>query len=105
MGEFQITIYYLTINVIASYRLALYCFRYNANRRIKMAQGSSLKKTIGIVLMVSGVSLALWGLQMSGTFGSELSRAFTGSDTDEVLTFYILGAASLIIGFFLYSKK
>lgn len=70
-----------------------------------MANGSSLKKTIGIVLMVSGVFLALWGLQMSGSFSSELSRAFTGSDTDEVITLYVSGAASLILGFFLYSKK
>ncbi|MDH3975760.1 MAG: DUF3185 family protein [Deltaproteobacteria bacterium] len=62
-------------------------------------------KLIGIVLLVVGAGLAFWGLQMSGSLGSKITRAISGSDTDKVMFAYIGGAASFASGLFLLLKK
>ena len=62
-------------------------------------------KILSIVLMVLGVGLAFWAFQISGSVGSQLSRTLTGSDTDKVMMFYIGGAASFVVGLYLYIKK
>ena len=62
-------------------------------------------KIIGIVLAVVGVGLAVWGYQLSGGFGSQVTQAVTGSPADKVMIFYIAGAASLVAGLFLLFKK
>jgi hypothetical protein len=49
--------------------------------------------------------LAFWGYQSSGSFGSQVSRAVTGSATDKVMTLYISGAVSLVVGLYLLMKK
>ena len=62
-------------------------------------------KIIGIVLAVAGIGLAIWGYQLSGSVGSQITQAVTGSDTDKVMTLYIAGAVSLVVGLFLFIKK
>jgi hypothetical protein len=62
-------------------------------------------KIIGIVLVVLGIGLAIWGFQLSGSVGSELTQAVTGAETDKVMMFYISGAVSFVVGLFLFSKK
>lgn len=62
-------------------------------------------KIIGIVLVVLGIGLALWGHQLSGSIESQITQAFTGSDTDKVMTFYITGAISFIVGIYLFVKN
>ncbi len=64
----------------------------------------SNKKLIGLLLLVIGVVLILWGVQMYGSFGSELSRAFSGSPTDKTIAAFIVGAVSLVAGLFLVKK-
>ena len=64
-----------------------------------MANGSSSAiKIIGIVLVVIGIGLAFWGYRLSGSLGSQITQALTGSDTDQVMRFYIGGAASFFVG-------
>jgi hypothetical protein len=71
-----------------------------------MANSStSGKKTVSIALIVIGVGLLIWGYQLSGSIGSQISQTVTGSDTDKVMTLYIGGAASLIVGLYLYLKR
>lgn len=71
-----------------------------------MAQGSgSPLKIIGIILLVVGVGLAIWGYQLSGSLGSQISETFTGAETDKVMTLYIAGAASFVAGLYLVMKK
>ena len=71
-----------------------------------MAMGSGTTvKIIAIVLVVSGIGLAIWGYQLSGSVGSQITQAVTGSDTDKVMTFYIAGAASLVVGLYLLIKN
>ncbi len=65
----------------------------------------STMKLAGIALMIVGAGLAIWGYQMSGSIGSQLTRTFTGSDTDKVMIFYIAGAVSLAIGLFIFARK
>ena len=62
-------------------------------------------KIIGIILAVLGIGLAYWGYRMSGSFGSQLNQAFSGSPSDKVMAFYIGGAASFAVGLFLLLKK
>jgi len=71
-----------------------------------MARGSiSTTKIIGIILVVIGAGLALWGYQLSGSVGSQITQAVTGSDTDKVMIFYIAGAVSFVVGIYLFAKK
>ncbi|MBW1815139.1 MAG: DUF3185 family protein [Deltaproteobacteria bacterium] len=55
--------------------------------------------------MVIGVGLAVWGNQLSGSIGSQLSQTFTGSAPDKVILLYIGGAASFVVGLYLYIKN
>lgn len=61
-------------------------------------------KIIGIVLVVIGLGLVIWGYQLSGSVGSRITQAVTGSDTDKVMAFYIAGAACFVVGIFLSRK-
>ena len=71
-----------------------------------MAQGSNfVMKIIGVALVVLGLGLAYWGYQLSGSVESQLTEAFTGSDTDKVMTIYIGGAVSFVVGLFMLVKK
>ncbi len=71
-----------------------------------MAMGSgATMKIIGITLVVIGVSLGFWGYQLSGSVGSQITQAVTGSDTDKVMTLYIAAAVSLVVGIFIFIKK
>lgn len=62
-------------------------------------------KLIGIALIVIGLGLAFWGYQLSGSLGSQLTEAVTGSHTDQVMTRYIGGAASFVVGLYLLIKS
>src|SRR5690242_14932641 len=65
----------------------------------------SQTKIIGIALLVPGLGLGFWGYKESAGFGSQVSRAVTGSDTNKVMTLYIGGAVSLVVGLYLSMKK
>ncbi len=62
-------------------------------------------KIIGIALVGLGVGMAFWGYQLSGSVGSQLTLAVTGSYTDRVMWYYIIGGASFVGGLFLAAKK
>jgi len=62
-------------------------------------------KIISIALLVLGIGLAVWGYQLSGSIGSQVTQAVTGSDTDKVMTFYIAGAVSFFVGLYLFKKN
>lgn len=65
------------------------------------------QRMIGIGLLVIGVILLGWGLNVSESIGSSFSRAFTGSPTNKATGLMIgglvLGAAGAYVLFF--SKK
>lgn len=62
-------------------------------------------KIIGLVLAVVGIGFAVWGYQLSDSVGSQVTQAVTGAHTDKVMTYYIFGAVSFVVGIFLFSKN
>ena len=48
-------------------------------------------KMIGIVLLVVGVALLVWGFDVYGAFGSKLTRAFSGDISNKALALFIFG--------------
>lgn len=71
-----------------------------------MATGSeSTIRVAGIILVVIGVGVAIWGYQLSDSLSSQITQAVTGSDTDKVMTFYIAGAVSFAVGLYLFTKR
>jgi len=66
---------------------------------------TSITKIAGIALLIIGLGLVYWGYQNSGAIGSQISETFTGSPTDKVMSLYISGAASLVVGLYLSFRK
>ena len=62
-------------------------------------------KILGLVCIVLGIGLAIWGYQLSDSVESQLTEVITGADTDKVMIFYITGAISFVVGLFLFIKK
>ena len=62
-------------------------------------------KLLAIILIVLGAALIIWGFNLSGSAANEVSRALTGSSTDQVVYRYIAGAVSLAAGLFLFLRK
>ncbi len=56
------------------------------------------KKSIGIVLIVVGIALAVWGYNIYDSAGSQISRAFSGDTPIEALTGMVGGAICIVIG-------
>ena len=69
------------------------------------ANFGSSGKIIGLILVVLGIGFAVWGFQMSGSVGSQVTQAVTGADNDKVMTYYIFGAISFVVGIYLFLKK
>ncbi|MFY0666250.1 MAG: DUF3185 family protein [Natronospirillum sp.] len=61
-------------------------------------------KVIGLALVVVGAGLGYWGYDLSGSVGSQITQTVTGSETDRVMTYYIAGAASFVVGLYLVLK-
>lgn len=62
-------------------------------------------KIIGLALAVVGIGFAVWAYQLSGSLGSQITQAATGADTDKVMTYYIFGAVSFVVGMYLVRKN
>ena len=57
-----------------------------------------MNKIIFIALLVGGVVLMILGVQATNSFGSDVSRFFTGSPTDKAIWMLIGGIVAAIIG-------
>ena len=68
-------------------------------------KSNMLTKAVGIALAVIGAGIAIYGYQLSGSVGAQLTEAVTGSLTDKVMFYYISGAASIAVGLFLLTRK
>jgi H+/Cl- antiporter ClcA len=60
-----------------------------------------MNKAAGIALLVIGVILTIYGISASESFGSDVSRFFTGKPTDEAMWLLIGGIVAAVVGFFL----
>jgi len=57
-------------------------------------------KFIGIVLIVVGVALVAWGYNIYDSFGSQVSRTFSGDAPVEAWAGMAGGAICIILGIF-----
>ena len=55
-------------------------------------------KSIGIVLIIIGVALALWGYNVYDSVGSQLSRTFSGNAPIEAWAGMVGGVICVVIG-------
>ncbi|MDY0233775.1 MAG: DUF3185 family protein [Sulfurimonas sp.] len=81
-------------------------FQLFKTKEFNMEKGLGIPvRIIGLILIVVGIGFAVWGYQLSGSVGSQVTQAVTGSDTDRVMTYYIIGAVGFIVGIFLLRKS
>jgi hypothetical protein len=57
-----------------------------------------MNKALGIVLVVVGVVLIVYGIDASHSVSNNVSKTFTGAPTDKTLWLLLGGIASAIIG-------
>ena len=57
-----------------------------------------MQKVIGILCLVVGIFLLLWGRRIADSFGSQVQEVFTGAPTDRAMYLYIGGWVLVILG-------
>lgn len=57
-----------------------------------------MNKLVSILLLVGGVVLMVLGINATNSFGSDVSRFFTGSPTDKAIWMLIGGVIAAVIG-------
>jgi len=57
-----------------------------------------MNKIVSLILLVGGVVLIVIGINATNSFGSDVSRFFTGSPTDKAVWTLIGGIVAAIIG-------
>jgi len=63
-----------------------------------MAKGTS--QLIGIILLIAGIALLVWGFNLYGSFGNKLSRAFDGSVDAKTVAVLAGGGLCTLVGLF-----
>jgi hypothetical protein len=64
-----------------------------------------MNRQIGIILLAAGIGLLVWGYNLSDSFSSRFSRAFTGSPTNKASTILIAGGVCTALGIYNLMKK
>jgi len=59
-----------------------------------------MNKGISVALLAVGIMLAIWGINATNSFGSDVSRFFTGSPTNKAVWLLIGGIVLGIVGLF-----
>jgi hypothetical protein len=59
-----------------------------------------MNKGISVALLAVGIMLSIWGVKASDSFGSDVSRFFTGSPTNKAVWLLIGGIVAGIVGLF-----
>jgi len=57
-----------------------------------------MNKGIGLALLAVGIVLIIFGLNAGESFGSDVSRFFTGKPTDKSMWLLLGGIAATIVG-------
>ena len=57
-----------------------------------------MNKAVPIVLLVVGVTLIVFGVNASNSFGSDVSRLITGEPTDKALWLLVGGGVASLVG-------
>ena len=57
-----------------------------------------MNKIVSLALLIGGVALMIYGINATNSFGSDVSRFFTGSPTDKAIWMLIGGIVATIVG-------
>ena len=57
-----------------------------------------MQSVVGIVLLVVGVVLMIFGMQASASVGSRLSELLTGAPSDRTIWLLVAGVAAAMLG-------
>jgi hypothetical protein len=57
-----------------------------------------MNRIVSLALLVGGVVLLVFGITATESFGSDVSRFFTGSPTDKAVWMLIGGAVATVVG-------
>ena len=57
-----------------------------------------MNKIVSLALLIGGVALMIYGINATNSFGSDVSRFFTGSPTDKAIWMLIGGTVAAVIG-------
>ena len=57
-----------------------------------------MQKLIGVICLVVGILLIVWGHNMAQSVGGQLQDVFTGSPGDKPMYLYIGGAVLCVVG-------
>jgi hypothetical protein len=57
-----------------------------------------MNNVVGLAILAIGVVLLIFGFNASHSFGSDVSRFFTGNPTDKSIWLLVGGAAAVIVG-------
>jgi hypothetical protein len=57
-----------------------------------------MNKVISLAILAVGIVLVIYGIAASNSFGSDISRFFSGSPTDKTIWLLIGGVVAIIIG-------
>ena len=60
----------------------------------------TMNKPIALACLVAGIILLAFGISSADSFGSDVSRFFTGSPTDKSVWMMIGGAVLAVVGLF-----
>jgi hypothetical protein len=94
----------ISTRLYASFAVRVWHFTYRKGNCMEKNL-SIMVKIVGIALIVLGAGLGIWGYELSGSVGSQITEAVTGADTDRVMTYYIAGAVSFAVGIFLFLRS
>jgi len=59
-----------------------------------------MRRIIGVISLVIGVLLLVWGHDITQSVDSQVKQLFTGAPTDRATYYYIAGAALGLFGLF-----
>jgi hypothetical protein len=59
-----------------------------------------MNKPLSLALLAGGILLIIFGVNASNSFGSDISRFFTGSPTDKAIWMLVGGVVATIAGLF-----
>lgn len=57
-----------------------------------------MNKPLSIALLAGGILLIFFGVNASNSFGSDISRVFTGSPTDKAIWMMVGGVVAAVVG-------
>ena len=57
-----------------------------------------MQKTTGVIFLIIGVLLLIWGRRIADLFGSQLQPMFNGAPTDRAIYLYIGGLVVALLG-------